>query len=142
MKPVWAYVEVECACGKQSSIRIDQYNRRNCTWTCRPCAHTGITSCLKGTGVKNDLDKLGCRNSYYKAKQRVKTNHKNAYGTVEFRFDSFEQWFAELGPRPEGMTVDRINPMGHYEPGNIRWATVSEQAQNRNPRFTWTFKKP
>jgi len=140
MKPVWTYVMVECACGKQSSIRIDQYNRRNQTWACRSCAFTGRTNHRKGTGVKNDPDKLACRNSYYKAKQRVKTNHKNAYGSVEFRFESFEQWFAELGPRPEGMTVDRIDPMGHYEPGNVRWATAEEQARNRNPKYTWTTK--
>ena len=140
MKPAWTYVMVECACGKQSSIRIDQYNRRNQTWACRSCAFTGRTSHRKGTGVKNDPDKLACRNSYYKAKQRVKTNHKNAYGSVEFRFESFDQWFAELGPRPEGMTVDRIDPMGHYEPGNVRWATVQEQARNRNPKYTWTTK--
>jgi len=40
----------------------------------------------------------------------------------------------EIGDRPEGfMTLDRIDNDGHYEPGNIRWATVSEQNANRNP---------
>jgi hypothetical protein len=107
---------------------------------CRSCAYTGRSNPKKGTGVKNDPNKLGARNSYYKAKQRVKTNHKNAYRCVEFKFKSFDEWFAELGPRPEGMTVDRIDPMGHYEPGNVRWATVEEQARNRNPRGTWTKK--
>lgn len=38
---------------------------------------------------------------------------------------------AELGPRPDGHTLDRINPNGHYEPGNVRWATQAAQATTR-----------
>ena len=37
----------------------------------------------------------------------------------------------ELGERPEGMTLDRIDNDGHYEPGNLRWATRKMQTRNR-----------
>jgi hypothetical protein len=37
----------------------------------------------------------------------------------------------DLGPRPEGMTLDRMNNQGNYEPGNVRWATAAEQVANR-----------
>lgn len=37
----------------------------------------------------------------------------------------------EIGVRPSGMTLDRVRNNGHYEPGNVRWATWPEQIQNR-----------
>lgn len=62
--------------------------------------------------------------------------YKNYGGRgIEFRFSSFEQWWAELGPRPSAKhSIDRIDNDGHYEPGNVRWATGSEQIRNQRPR--------
>lgn len=129
----WNYADVNCdLCQISGSIRIDQYNRLSQRWLCRSCSRKGQKLTVTKPSPKHDPEKIGSWKSYWRAKRRVLGNHKNAYSNVEFRFESFDQWFEVLGPRPQGMSVDRIDTRGHYEPGNVRWATHEQQCRNKN----------
>jgi hypothetical protein len=51
--------------------------------------------------------------------------------TVCDAWRSYARFLADMGERPDGLSLDRVNVNGHYGPDNCRWATLREQRANR-----------
>jgi len=115
------YYPVECICGYTFQIRRDRYK---VTTACASCAKT-----------KHSADYNRLRKVWKEMKRRCDSSvsHKfHRYGGRGIKvcaewndFNSFNQWAISSGYQ-EGLTIDRINNDGNYEPSNCRWISSEE----------------
>lgn len=130
-----------CSCGNEKIVPgyvLRSGGSRSCGCLARESSRSTI-KLAQASCKTHGLSASPEYNSYLNAQSRCE-NKGNAgylnYGGrgIEFRFRSFEEFIAEVGPRPapkKSYSLDRIDNDGHYEPGNVRWATRKEQNANR-----------
>ena len=68
---------------------------------------------------------------YVKTESSYKYYGGKGVSVCERWINSFQNFLDDMGERPEGKTLDRIDPYGNYEKANCRWASNKEQANNK-----------
>jgi hypothetical protein len=101
-------------------------------WGSNPKAHPGYNS---WRGIKQM-----CYNSNCSQYSNVGARGIEMYEPWKNHVWTFLDWLdAHLGPKPQGHNLDRIDKHGHYEPGNLRWATPRLQHNTRTNNTYLTF---
>ncbi len=138
------YWHVLCDCGNGTSVMSSSLM----TGVSQSCGCLRTETTIRRS-TKHGQASRGEASAEYRSYQHAKARCENPNETeyhryggrgIEFRFNSFEEFFAEVGRKPTPrLVIDRIDNDGHYEKGNLRWVTYRQSMQNCSININLTF---
>lgn len=128
----------KCSCGIERTVRSVHLVTGH-TKSCG-CLQREISIVVGSASKRHGHSNGGSRtyNVWQAMKARCFTQTHHAYKwygargiTVCARWMVYENFLDDMGEKPDGLSLDRINNDGNYEPGNCQWATATQQSRNR-----------
>jgi hypothetical protein len=139
---------VVCECGTRklkSSAMLSKWKGRSCGRLTKQIQREARTTHgqSSGHGRSGTLSYRSWSSMHDRCQQSSRKDWMQYGGrgiSVCVQWATFEAFFADMGEAPEGMSLDRFPDQdGNYEPGNCRWATAKEQANNRRNNRSVTY---
>lgn len=136
-------VHVRCDCGNEKKVQAGAL-RRGATTSCG-CLRAEQLSARR---LKHGMTDTPEHSTWMRMRQRCEDPNNvsfRLYGGRGIKVcdrwrKSFANFLADMGPRPAGASLYRINPNGDYAPENCRWATPTEQCNNKRANVRIEFR--
>lgn len=131
-----------CSCGALAEIRSDLLAKKT-TKSCGCFRRERVTDHGATAGGRTTRA-FACWSRMHNRCKNPSSKDWKYYGgrgvSVCARWSSFKNFLEDMGDPPAGLSIDRIDPNGDYEPGNCRWADALTQSRNRRRTGGWKLK--